>query len=91
MKKIIISALSVFLLTGITPAHSELIKGTKSYQTKTYLGEDSRPKPKPPVPVEMGSKDPAQIEPAAGEEIKGTRPYEVPRHLPKKIKVPQKD
>jgi hypothetical protein len=93
MKKTIISALSLFLLLGASTAQAELIKGTKSYQTKTYLSEETRAKPKPPVPAEMGAKqDPAQIEPAAGEEVKGVRPYEPQRmQLQEKIRLPRKD
>ena len=97
MKKTIISALSLsmslFLLLGVSAAQAELIKGTKSYQSKTYLSEETRAKPKPPVPVEIGTKqDPAQIEPAAGEDVKGTRPYEPQRQqLQEKIRLPRKD
>ncbi len=93
MKKTIISALTLSLLLGVSAAQAELVKGTKSYQTKTYLSEETRATPKPPVPVDMGAKqDPAQIEPAAGEDIKGARPYETKRpSLQEKIRLPRKD
>ena len=93
MKKTIISALSLALVLGASAAQAELIKGTKSYQTKTYLSEEARVKPKPPVPVEMGAKqEPSQIEPAAGEDAKGIRPYEPQRtQLQEKIRLPRKD
>lgn len=93
MKNILIPAFTLVLLAFPAPAQAEadIVKGSATYESKTYLNEVSRPKPKPPVPIEMGARHPSQIEPAAGGETKGTRPYEAQRQLQEKIRLPRKD